>query len=86
MTATATAPSDYVLGDGSTAQQKARGAWKRWNWLIWTVVLGVGFALVSSLVRLPRDEGSMSIHATDEYGASAVARVLEKQGVDVSAH
>lgn len=84
MTTTAPATAGFVLGDGTTPGQKAAGAWKRWNWIFWVVVCGAGFAIVSSLVRLPRDVGPMSIYATNEPGASAVARVLENQGVEVT--
>lgn len=79
---TTTAPPE-VVGDGSTGRSRAGARWRRARpWLVVLAVLVVG----GLVLTLPAPPTSTVPGAPDNFGAdgtSAVARVLERQGVTV---
>ncbi|ACZ31532.1 hypothetical protein Xcel_2517 [Xylanimonas cellulosilytica DSM 15894] len=80
MSATLTA----VVGDGTTAASRARQRWRR---VRWTLLVLASFALVVAVLFVSRSTGSDTPYAPDSTapnGSRALARVLERQGVEVT--
>ncbi|WP_309135712.1 DUF4350 domain-containing protein [Cellulomonas sp.] len=73
-----------VLGDGTTGRTRAAGGWRRARpWLVVAAVLAIGVLVL----LLPAPRTSTTPGAPDNAGASgsrAIARVLERQGVEIS--
>lgn len=73
-----------VLGDGTTGRARAAGRWRRLR--PWLVVAGVATLGVLVLL-LPAPRSSTTAGAPDNTGGSgahALARVLERQGVEIT--
>ncbi|QAY68871.1 DUF4350 domain-containing protein [Xylanimonas protaetiae] len=72
-----------VVGDGTTAASRAGRRWRRARW---TVLVLASLALVVAVLavsRPPTSETPWAPDSTAPTGARAVARVLERQGVEV---
>ncbi len=73
-----------VVGDGTTAAQRARGRWRRWRWPAAVALLALLLALAAALPEPQRSTVRLAPDNAEDNGARAVAEILGRQGVDVT--
>ena len=79
-----TAPTGFVVGDGSSAGATARSGWRRYGWVITLVVVAVLVLAFLALTKAPASTAPLSINNAQPAGARALAEILRNQGVDVT--